>query len=181
MSIRTLSLLAAVLALAVAGCTDSEENASTNLRKGDEFFKKGEYDIAEYYYDRIPDDSPLKQTVTRRKEDIVKFRENPALDTNVKRKVKGVFVKNHTFAITSLGVMPVHRFTIVNNTDKTLQFCEMEFVYFDAGGKEVERLNYVANTLVPKDEEKVFDKINPGVVRGKFVRSTATIVKPVFY
>jgi hypothetical protein len=163
------------------GCADSDENASTNLRKGDEFFNKGEYDVAEYYYDKIPLDSPLYQTVVRRKEEILKAHEDPMSDTRTAKKAKGVFISNHSFFGNSAGTIPVHRMTIVNNTDENLQFVELEFVYLDERGIEVQRLSTVLNSYVAKNSQKDFEKISPGVVRVKFAKAHVVLVKPVFY
>ncbi len=167
--------------LLALGCTDSEEQASTNLRKGDEFFNKGQYDIAEYYYDKIPEESPLHKSVARRVDEIAKIRIDPSLDKHSTKKKEGVFITNHSFEAGAMGVLPLHRMTIVNNTDKNLQFCELEFVYYDASGKEVERLSTVATTGVQKDAQKNFEKISPGVVKQKFAKATVKLVKPVFF
>jgi len=48
-----------VLILLVFGCSDLGDQASANLKKGDEFFAKNEYEVAEYYYDKIPEESPF--------------------------------------------------------------------------------------------------------------------------
>lgn len=170
-----------LIVILMLGCTDTEENASTNLRKGDEFFNKGEYDIAEYYYDKIPEESVLSQTVARRKDEINKIRVDPTLDKHSTKKKEGVFISNHTFETGTMGLLPLHRMTIVNNTGKNLQFCEMEFVYYDAQGQEVERLSTVVTTGVQKESQKVFEKISPGVVKQKFVKANAILVKPVFF
>lgn len=167
--------------LLALGCSDSEENASTNLRKGDEFYNKGQYDIAEYYYDKIPEDSPLHKSAVRRVDEINKIRIDPSLDKHATKKKEGVFITNHTFETGTMGVLPLHRMTVVNNTNKNLQFCELEFVYYDASGKEVERLSSVVTTGVQKDTQKNFEKISPGVVKQKFAKATIILVKPVFF
>ncbi|MEI7907138.1 MAG: hypothetical protein WCI84_07250 [Bacteroidota bacterium] len=167
--------------LFMIGCADPDENASKNIRKGDEFFNKGEYDIAEYYYDKIPVENPLYQTVIRRKEEIKKAHEDPMADTRTAKKAKGVYVTNHTFFISNPGPMPVHRITIVNNTDDNLQFVELEFVYLDEEGNEVSRLSTVLTTYVTRNSQKVFEKITPGIMREKFAKANAVLIKPVFY
>ena len=176
-----MKVYAILLIILLIGCSDTEENASTNLRKGDEFFKKGEYEVAEYYYDKIPEESVLYKTVIRRKEEIQKINEDPTLDKRSMEKTKGVFITKHTFQVNNLGVLPIHRITLLNNTDDNLQFVELEFVYYDAKGSEVQRLSTVVNTYVAKHTQKDFDKISPGIVNTKFTRANAILVKPVFY
>ncbi|MFZ4619022.1 MAG: FxLYD domain-containing protein [Bacteroidota bacterium] len=175
---KHIPLLFLLLAL---GCADTEENASTNLRKGDEFYNKGEYEIAEYYYDKIPEESVLKKAVARRIEEINKIKIDPSLDKHSTKKKEGVFITNHTFELGTMGLLPLHKMTIVNNTDKNLQFCELEFVYYDAAGKEVERLSTVATTGVQKQSQKSFEKITPGVVKQKFSKANVILAKPVFF
>jgi hypothetical protein len=163
------------------GCSDSEENASTNLRKGDEFFNKGEYEIAEYYYDKIPEESLLRKSVNRKMDEIQKIYADPTLDTRSTKKKEGVFVTKHTFTVNNLGILPLHTITVLNSTDQNLQFVELEFVYFDDKGKEVKRLTTVTSTPVPKNTQKEFTRISPGMVNDKFVRANVILTKPVFY
>ena len=172
---------AVIVTVLLFGCADSDENASTNLRKGDEFFNKGEYEIAEYYYDKIPEESVLFKTVVHRKDEIQKIHEDPSLDTRSTKKISGVFITKQSVQVSNLGVLPLHKITIVNNTDKNLQFVELEFTYFDDKGKEVKKLSSVVNTAVPKNSQKEFEKITPGMVNEKFTKAMVTLVKPVFY
>ncbi len=102
-------------------------------------------------------------------------------DTRTAKKAKGVYVTNHTFFISNPGPMPVHRITIVNNTDDNLQFVELEFVYLDEEGNEVSRLSTVLTTYVTRNSQKVFEKITPGIMREKFAKANAVLIKPVFY
>lgn len=177
----TMKKIPFILLMLVLGCADTEENASTNLRKGDEFFNKGEYDIAEYYYDKIPEESLLHQSVARKLDEIKKIRIDPSLDKHSTKKKEGVFITNHSFEPGTMGLLPLHRITVVNNTDKNLQFVELEFVYYDAQGNEVERLSTVATTGVKKESSKNFEKISPGVIKTKFVKANVILVKPVFF
>ncbi len=175
---KNIPLLFLLLAI---GCTDTEENASTNLRKGDEFFNKGQYEIAEYYYDKIPEESVLRKTVERRIDEINKIKIDPSLDKHSTRKKEGVFITNHSFELGTMGLLPLHKMTIVNNTDKNLQFCELEFIYYDAAGTEVERLTTTATTGVQKQSSRSFEKITPGVVKQKFAKANVILTKPVFF
>ena len=114
-------------------CTDSEEQASTNLRKGDEFYNKGQYDIAEYYYDKIPEESILRKTVARRKKDIEKNIGSFSAKVSSEKKAEEVTIANHTFKV-SLGRIPMHTITLLNSTSKKLQMVDVEFTYFNAAG-----------------------------------------------
>jgi len=63
-----------ILLLLAAGCIDTEENASANLKKGDDFFAKNEYEVAEYYYERIPEESPFYAKAQVKLEEIAKIK-----------------------------------------------------------------------------------------------------------
>ena len=55
-----MKLLAAMMvAMLFIGCDNTPEQAADNLKKGDEYFAAQQYEVAEYYYDKIPDESPL--------------------------------------------------------------------------------------------------------------------------
>ncbi|MBW7887933.1 MAG: hypothetical protein H3C35_06185 [Bacteroidetes bacterium] len=59
-------LFLCVILLVAAGCEDLDEDAPINFKKGIEFYKKGEYEIAEYYFDKIPEESPLYNSAQKR-------------------------------------------------------------------------------------------------------------------
>ena len=81
----------------------------------------------------------------------------------------------------NLGILPLHTITVMNSTEQNLQIVELEFIYFDDRGKEVKRLTTVASTPVPKNTQKTFTRISPGMVNEKFVRANVVLEKPVFY
>lgn len=167
--------------IAFAGCVDSEENASTNLRKGDAFLARGEYEIAQYYYDRIPEESVLFKSVQRRKKEIEK--EVIAAGGGVapgEQRPEGVFIIKHTH-ILQLGKMPIHTLTVLNNTGKRLNMMEVEFVYLDDGGKEVLRTPYMVTMNIGPGEEKEIGKVAPGTVMQKFSRVKVDVKRTVLF
>ncbi|MCK9410606.1 MAG: FxLYD domain-containing protein [Bacteriovoracaceae bacterium] len=162
------------------GCTDSDENASTNLRKGDEFLARGEYEVAEYYYDKIPEESVLYKTVLRRRQEMEKQQASGGAVKRVDRNAEGVFVTKHSYSL-QMGRIPIHTISILNNTSKRVNTIEMEFVYLDDTGKEVARLLTMVNAMVDPAEEKEIGKITPGMVTEKFKRVKIDIKRTLLF
>ena len=166
--------------LLMFGCTDSEENASTNLRKGDEFFAKGEYEVAEYYYDKIPEESVLYKTVLRRKQEIEKMNADPSRQDKPNKTTESVTIVRHTYQ-TKLGRLPIHKITLANNTAKKLQLIDVEFVYLDAANKEVTRLTSNVFADIDPNGKKDLNEISPGIVSEPFTNVKVTIKRTLFY
>lgn len=161
--------------LIMAGCTGSDEDASMNLRKGDEFMAKGEFEIAEYYYDKIPEESVLFKTVERRRLEMQKSAPKPSAK-NEQRAVQhreGVFILKESHVL-QLGKMPIHTITVQNATSKRLNVMELEFIYRNDMGEDVQRLTTMVNASMDPGTEKVLDKIAPGMLNQKF--STVSVV-----
>jgi hypothetical protein len=166
------------------GCTDSE-NAASNLQKGDEFLKRGEYEVAEYYYDKIPEESVLYKTVLRRKQELQKKMNSGATTSegatsSGQKQQEGVKITNESHVL-QLGRMPIHTITILNGTPKRLNVVEMDFVYLDDSGKEVARLLTMVSANVGPGEEKEIGKIMPGMVSEKFSRVKMEIKRTLLF
>lgn len=163
------------------GCTDGEEYASINLQKGDEFFAKGEYEIAEYYYDKIPEDSPLFKSAQRNLAIIEKQKENIVAEEVSGVKVdRGLTIVGHTYLL-RLGRVPIHKVTILNGTSKKLQFADLEFVYIDGSGREIKRLTGTIYQDIGPNEQKEVSEIAPGMIDGKFERVEVNFKRTFFY
>lgn len=159
------------------GCTDSEDNASSNLRKGDEFLSQGEYEIAEYYYEKIPEESVLYKTASRRKLEISKM--TSGSDT-ANKESDGVQIIRHSYKITA-AKLPIHKVTIANRTRKKLNMVEIEFTYLDVAGREVRTTtaNVLAN--IDKGDQREINDISPGVISEKFSWVRVSVVGKIFY
>ncbi|MFA6468645.1 MAG: hypothetical protein WCW35_07095 [Bacteroidota bacterium] len=178
-----------LLCLALFGCTDSEENASTNLRKGDEFMAKGEYEIAEYYYDKIPEESVLYKTVLRRRQDIEKLARSKSSSGSsgssggssvADDSDENIVIVSQKFAV-QLGKLPLHTVLIRNNSSKRVNTIEVRFVYIDETRTVVARHTWLLNAYIDAGGEKEFPNISPGMVHDKFVRVEVEVVKALFF
>lgn len=166
------------------GCTDSE-NAASNLQKGDEFLKRGNYEVAEYYYDKIPEESVFYKTVLRRRQEMEKKRNSGATasegaSSSGQKQQEGVKITSESHML-QMGKMPIHTIKILNGTSKKLNVLEMDFVYLDDSGREVARLLTMVNANVDPGEEKEIGKIMPGMVSEKFTRVKTEIKRTLLF
>jgi hypothetical protein len=171
-----------VILLALFGCTDSEDNASTNLRKGDTFMARGEFEIAEYYYEKIPEESVLYKTVLRRRKEMEKKRPvvSAASAPESGAKEEAVVITKHTYTL-QLGKMPIHTLTVRNGTSKRLNMLEVEFVYLNEAGQEVSRMQSMVSAVVEPGEEKMVGKVAPGMVQEKFTQVKYEIKRSMLF
>lgn len=165
---------------AAVGCENLEENAPSNYKKGEEFLRKGEYEIAEYYFDKVPEDSPWYKRTQKRLTEVHRQQDAQAVRAVSSSIKNDVSVIQQSFQVNNFGKVPFHFVTLENATDKTVQMVELEFVYFDSGGREVGRLPSVLNIDIPPNSTKELKNISPGVVNDKFERVSVNILRVLF-
>ncbi len=162
------------------GCTGTEEHASANLKKGDDFFAKKEYEVAEYYYEKIPEDSPIYTQAQKKLEAIAVIKKQWA-DKEVKvADLSKIAMIDHTYQLDNVTQVPTHRLSLVNNTPRILESVTVEFSYFDKDGKEIQKLTVEVTTQMYENTQDVFKGISTGVLLRPFTTSTAKIVSAKF-
>ncbi len=171
------SILSIICLAILVGCADSEDNASSNMRKGDEFLAKGEFEIAEYYYDKIPEESVLYKMALRKKQEIVKRTEVEEKESST---LPAVQVISHSFKVNA-GKLPVHKVTIANNTDKRLQMVDLDFTYLDASGGEVKKMTSNVMVNLAGGDQKELSNISPGMISEKFTKVRVSISRTMFF
>ncbi len=164
------------------GCADEMDNAGSNIKKGDTFFAKGEYEIAEYYYNKIPEDSPYYKKAQRKLGELTKLQEEQALQNteSVTETKEEVTVVKHSYQMNNMGRVPFHAVTFMNTTSNETQIIELEFVYFNDDGKEVARLATMVYAGIPPLGQASVEKISPGMVNEKFSRVSVVIQRVLF-
>ena len=167
-------------ALLLAGCGDSEENAPSNLQKGNEFYAKQEYEVAEYYFEKIPEESPLYPQAKKKLDAIAaikkQWKEKQVSTTDLSK----IVIIDHTYQLVNIARIPTHRLSLVNNTDRILEYITVEFSYTDKTGKVVAKLTTETRTPMFQNTQDVFKGIEPGYVAEEFTTSTARIVSARF-
>lgn len=166
--------------LVVIGCADTEENAAANLKKGNDFYEKKEYEVAEYYYERIPESSPLYNEAQKKLEAIEKIKKQWVEKEVPPTELSKIVILDHTFQLNNVTRIPSHRLSLVNNTDRILESIVVQFTYFDKDNKEVGKLETEARTPMFEHTQDVFKGIEPGYLEVEFVRAEAKIIKARF-
>ncbi|MBI2427245.1 MAG: hypothetical protein HYV29_00330 [Ignavibacteriales bacterium] len=166
--------------IALIGCADTDENAAANLKKGNDFFEKKEYEVAEYYFERIPETSPLHKEAVKKLDVIAKIKRQWVEKEVSPADLSKIIILEHTFQVDNVARIPSHRLSLVNNTDRILQSIEVEFTYFDKSNKEIMKLVGEVRTPMFQNTQDVFKGIEPGYVQEEFATATAKIIKARF-
>lgn len=168
------------LLIALIGCADTDENAAANLKKGNDFFEKKEYEVAEYYYERIPETSPLYKEAAKKLDVIAKIKKQWVEKEVAPADLAKIIILEHTYQVDNVARIPNHRLSLVNNTDRVLQSIEVEFTYLDKSNKEIMKLVAEVRTPMFQNTQDVFKGIEPGYVQEEFATATAKIIKARF-
>ena len=172
-----ISLLTAVLLI---GCMDDSENARANMEKGEQFMKQGEFEVAEYYYERIPEDSPYYRKAMLRLEEIKKRHQAMIEQEASSAGSQEVLIARHSFQVDNMGKVPIHFITIENNSDQAIQMLELEFVYLGFNGKEVATLSQPLAVGIEPESVKEVKGVSPGIVSEPFQKVNIKINRILF-
>lgn len=175
---KRLSLLAVMLF--AAGCHSDLENASSNMRKGDAFFATKEYDAAEYYYEKIPAESPWFAQAHAKLDSIAAFRRYWSKTAASPEDMKMITLGDHSASMMNAKMKPLHSFVITNNTDRTLRSVTVEFTYYDIDQRCVGTLTCDVDAPVPPKKNGVFNRVEPGTLTHTFYKSKARLVGAEF-
>ncbi|HAP36769.1 MAG TPA: hypothetical protein DCQ28_12840 [Bacteroidetes bacterium] len=167
--------------LLVVGCAEPVDQASTNLKKGDEFFAKNEYEVAEYYYDKIPEDSPFFRQAQKKLNVIAAVKEKWKIDVGDTVEISKVTITENKYTTDNDSKSPIHTLTVVNTSWKKLKRVNIEFSYFTEAGIIITRLvvNDVELDLDP-NTQKVYENISPGTIYFQFATCEAKIINAYF-
>lgn len=163
------------------GCSDPIDQASTNLKKGDEFFAKNEYEAAEYYYDRIPEESPFYPQAQKKMNAIAVFKAKWRVNDKDSSEISKVVLVENISKMNNISRVPTHMITIANNSTKLLESIEVEFTYYDQNESVITALiTEVKTPLKPKSQETYYD-ITPGLLQERFTTCQAKIINAHFH
>jgi hypothetical protein len=169
-----------VLLFLLAGCVGTEENASENLQKGDDFFAKKEYEVAEYYYERVPEESPFYAKARMRLNEIAGIKRHWVEKDVSATELAKIIIVDNVFSVDNITRIPKHRISLVNNTSRMLENIEVEFSYFDRSGTYITSMTVEVRTPLLQKSQGEFTNIEAGVVTSEIGRSDARIVNARF-
>lgn len=159
------------------GCADSDDKAFSNLKKGDEFFEKKEYEVAEYYYEKIPDTSPLYPNAQRRLNEIAEIKRLWVEKDVPVAEVAKLQLLNHRYTIDNVRHVPSHSLEIYNNLVQNVEYVDIQFTYFDQNGIVVATLTTTLHASIFPNSRKGFNAVEPGYVGKAFATAEAKIVR----
>jgi len=169
-----------VFAVLFFGCDNTPEQAPANLQKGDEYFAAQQYEVAEYYYEKIPEESPLYKEAQLKIDKIDEIQKNSIPKISVAEESQKVSIFEQTMTSNSGGTEPVHSVELNNESSHKLVSVVLEFTYFDAGGNvvAVKQLK-VPSPMLGKTQE-TFKEIAPGHLESPCTSSKVKVVSAEF-
>lgn len=153
-----------LLAVLSVGCDRTSEKAPMNIKKGDEYFANQEYEVAEYYYEKIPEDSPLYKQAQMKLHEIGEIRSSKFPKISLEEEARKVSVFDQSITSNNLGKMPIHSVSLNNESQHKLSAVVLEFTYFDAGGNVVAVKRIRVETPLLGKSQETFRGIAPGVL-----------------
>ena len=162
------------------GCSDPADQAGTNLKKGDEFFDKSEYEVAEYYYEKIPEESPLFIQAQKKLNAIAMVKEQWKVVAGDPIEISNITIVEHKYNTDSSATLPIHSVTLVNRYWKKLKSVDIQFSYYDGSGNIVAKLITEIETNLDSRNQRVYENISPGTVRERFVSCEIKIINADF-
>ena len=170
-----------IIAVAMlVGCDSTSEQAPGNLKKGDQYFEAREYEVAEYYYGKIPEDSPQFKEAQAKLQKIAEIQKSKLPTISAADETRKVSVFDQSITSNTLGKMPVHSVSLNNESSFKLASIEFEFTYFDAGGNLIAAKRCRVKTPIPARSQETFNGIAPGVLEETFTSSKVRILSAEF-
>ncbi|MDP1678375.1 MAG: FxLYD domain-containing protein [Bacteroidota bacterium] len=164
------------LVLLVFGCSDPGDKASENLKKGDSFFEKNEYEVAEYYYDKIPEESPFYRQAQKKLDAIALVKEQWKIVASDSVGASKIILVENKYRTDSVSGAPIHTITLTNNSRRTVNSVNIEFTYYNQAGNVITTLVGDVKTSLEPNTRASFDDITPGTLQELFVKCDAKII-----
>lgn len=174
-------VLVITVLLLFAECDNSAERAPINMKKGDAYFASKEYEIAEYYYDKIPEDSPLY------KEAQLKVQQIDEIETNTVPKAPGaeesrkVTIFDQSITSNADGMTPVHSVCLNNESTHRLASVVLEFTYYDASGNVIAVKQCKVSSPMSAKTQETFTEISPGRLEEACAASRVKVISAEFH
>jgi hypothetical protein len=164
----------------LAGCTADSDTSEKNYKRGNEYFDKKEYEIAEYYYEKVPEGTVFYAQAQKKILQITEIKRVPELTVEEKVDITKITIIGQSFTIDYTGRVPTHRISIVNGTPRHLGSIILEITYLDASEKISGVLTTEVETPMFAKTQDVFKGIKPGIVKEPFTHCKIRITSARF-
>ncbi|MGA9406939.1 MAG: hypothetical protein WBW71_07385 [Bacteroidota bacterium] len=172
--------LTVIVSMLLFGCDSTADQAPSNLQKGDEYFAAKQYEVAEYYYDKIPEESPLYKEAQMKMEQIANIEQGELPKISEAEESQKVSVFDQSMTSNAGGTEPVHSVELNNESVHKLTSVVLEFTYFDATGNIVAvKQVKVATPMIGKTQD-TFTGITPGSLESPCTSCKVRVVSAEF-
>ena len=149
-------------------------------KKGTNILPQNSTEVAEYYYDKIPEESPLYKEAQLKIEKIDEIQKGALPKISVAEESQKVSMFDQTMTSNSGGTEPIHSVELNNESMHKLASVVLEFTYLDAAGNVVAvKQCKVATPMIGKTQE-TFKGISPGSLESPCVSSKVKVVSVEF-
>ena len=170
-----------MLALAVFfGCDTTPELAPNNMKKGDQYLAERDYDVAEYYYEKIPDSSPLYKEAQLKLKQIADIRDSAIPKVSAEAELQKLSVFEQNIIRNDDGKTPIHTVSLNNESTHKLTSVQLEFTYFDAAGNIIGVKRCTVAKAMSAKTQQAFTDIAPGILDVPCASSKVKIISAEF-
>jgi hypothetical protein len=173
-------VLIIVVLLLFSGCGDSAEHSPVNMKKGDAYFASKEDEVAEYYYEKIPEESPLYKEAQAKLQHIYEIEQTMLPKPPGAEESQRVTIFDQTITSNAGGMAPVHSVTLNNESTHRLASVVLEFTYYDASGNVVAVKRCKVSSAMSAKTQDTFTGIAPGKLELACATSRVTVVSAEF-
>ena len=174
---RTLLVL---FVLALSACDNSPERADANMKKGDEYFASKDYEVAQYYYQKIPEESPRFKEAREKLLQIDELQKSGLPKAPGADEAGKVTIFEQTMTSNVGGTAPIHSVSLNNESTHRINSVELEFTYFDGTGTVVGVKRCKVHAAMAGKTQDTFTDVVPGVLDLPCTTSKARIVSVEF-
>ena len=168
------------LLLFAAGCDNSADRAPANMKKGDDYLASKDYEIAQYYYEKIPEESPLFKEAQTKLQQIDDAERALLPKTPGAEESQKVTIFDQSITSNAGGVAPIHSVELNNESTHRLVSVVLEFTYYDASGNVVGVKQCTISSPMTGKTQDTFNGIAPGTLDMPCATSKARVVSAVF-
>jgi hypothetical protein len=178
---NSMKLVPAIIFLMLLfGCDNTAEQAANNLKKGDEYFATKQYEVAEYYYDKIPEESPLYKEAQLKVEKIDDIQKGALPKISAAEESQKVSVFDQTMTSNAGGTHPIHSVELNNESVYKIVSVTLEFTYLDGTGNVVGVKQFKVATLMNGKTQDTFKGISPGDLESPCTSCKVKVVSAEF-